>query len=795
MIDRLASDFRYACRALWRSPVFVLTSTVILALGIGADLALFQIINVALFEPLPVKAPGTLVRLHRQSPTLQSNTLPYPAAEVIRLDSPVFTAVLLRSLSRVTWGADRIDGIPAAFVSPNWFVELGYGAAHGRVFAEPDGRSEAEPVVVISDRLWRRRLGAAPDVIGKAIRVNDRTVTIIGVAPADFPGFRFEQTELWALVNHLRYFSQRSGDPAADWDTELQVYGRLPDGVSIPAARDQLRVSALALSMQQPEKFHADGWIELYSAAEHFRGARERQEAVTIALMFGGLALLILVIACFNLTGLLLSRLAARARDLTLRSVVGAGPWLTAQPVVLEIIVISVLGGVGGLLVARGTLQIVQMVADLPEYVSLAPNTGTIMAALVAVLLSAFISGFVPGWKLGRRSPIVTLKEGGHAASQGLSASRFRRHLVAVQVAGSCLLLVCSSQMVLTVRSLLSARERLQFDRMAIFEPKLADHGVTGGAADAFWDELKRRMQTHPQVEGLSLASHPPTQATASTSEYADLQGASIMSMAVEPQFFPMLGLSLVAGRHFSSSDDPATTVIISRTLAERMFGTIDPVGRPFPKTDPKGTIVGIVEDGKLQGEQASSLEEYVPIRSRDARVMVVKVRGQPAQLMADLSESARALNPSIQARPRSLRDELQDELRAPRVASRIASMIAALGLGLSSVGLFGLISYNTRLKLKEIGIRLALGARPFSILMLTVRELAWIVGGGLVCGLVLGRVVTRVFRAQALYLQTPDWRADVAAMTLFSIAAGAAVAWPILSALRGQAIAALRAE
>jgi macrolide transport system ATP-binding/permease protein len=795
MMDRLARDFRYAARALWRSPVFAVTSTVMLALGIGVDLALFQIVNVALFEPLPVKAPTTLVRLHRHSPKLQSNALPYPAAEVIRLHSPVFSAVLLRSLSEVTWQDDGMNRVRAAFVSTNWFVELGYEAALGRVFGESDGRPETEPVVVVSSRLWRQRLGSAPDAIGQTIRLNGQTTTIIGVAPAHFPGFRFEHTDVWVPVNHLQYFNPGSRAATADWDTDVQVYGRLRDGVSIHTARDQLRATSVALAGQQPERFQADGWLELYSAADHFRGARERREAVTVAAMFGGLALLILVIASFNLTGLLLSRLTARAREISIRSVVGAGPWWTVQPIVLEVVLISVVGGVGGLIIARGTLHIVQLMADLPEYVSLAPNSGTILAALGAMLLAALIVGLVPGYKLARRSPGLGLKDGDHSASQGLSASRFRRQLVAVQVAGSCLLLVCSSQMVISVQSALSARQRFLFDRMALFEPKLAEHGLTGSAAEAYWDELKRSLRTHPDVQGLALASHFPFRTSVPTSKNADLTEDSIASIAVEAEFFSMLAIPLIGGRHFSPSDDPAATVIINRTLAESMYGTVDAVGRPYPGIEPKSTIVGVVEHGKLRGDRGSSLEEYVPVRSRDARVLVVKAGGDPARLMAAFSASARALDPDIHERPRLMRDELQDEFRAPLVASRIASVIAALGLSLSSVGLFGLISYNTRLRLREIGIRLALGARSSSIVMLTVREVAWIGGGGLVSGLVLGRVVTEVFRVRDLYLQTPEWPAYLAAVTVFMFAAVTAATWPVLSALRGQAIDALRAE
>ena len=795
-LEATAQDVRIALRTLRRTPSFAITVVLVLAGGVGLNLTFFNLVNVTMLRPLAVTEPETLMRLERRGPGFSSSGVPYPAAQFLREHSTTLAAVLTHHGTQVVWeDGQRLE---AAYVSVNWFDELGYGPAHGRLFSEAaDGGFADEPVVVIGERLWRTRLGGDPAIPGRQIRLNDRLVTVAGVVPAAFPDLDLRNPQVWLPIHRIEAFEPGSGLRTQWRENNVELYARARDGLSARAAAAGLAPVLAEMARQQPAHVQPGEWLEHATAEARFLDARGRQKLVPLVALVSSLTLLVLLVACANLANLVLSRAIGRLREFSVRSALGASRWRIARQMLVESCLLAVCGAAAGIGVGWASARLVASITELPPYLDFTPDMRTYGVAFATALVGMAAFGILPAWMVGRRDLVSAMKDGGHGASAGLSRARLRLALVGVQVLGCCALLVTAGAIVRGMQRLADTSPGFSVDRQAVLDPSLHRYGMTDEAARAYWTRVAERVAAHPDVERVALATPPPIGGGSHQAHYDTDAGRLVVNvMDVGPDFFALFDVPLLAGRPFTAAEPDA--VVVSRRVALQMYGTLDVLGRGYPRRDPKRTIVGVAADaGFVQPQATDRAQEYRPLDG-DAwqrAVLTVRSRTGPDVLPALLMAAARGEDARVQPSVTLLRADYERLLRGPRLTSLIGTIVGALVLMLACLGIFGVTAYAARLRTKEIGIRRALGADAPRIYAVLLRQLAWPVGVGMAAGSAAGIGAGRVLAGAPFHLAAADPVAPAAALLVFLAAAGLAAIVPVSRALKSDPLHALRHE
>ena len=797
-LDRLRQDIAGGARVLRRSPVFALTACLILSGGVGLNLTFFQLLNVTTLRPPAIVDPESLVRFSRQGRSFFSSGIPYPAADIIREHNSVLAAVMTRHRSDVVWDQDPAASLNASFVSANWFEEVGYGAVMGRVFSqELDDRADAPPVVVISHQFWRARLHSSETVIGQTIRLNERVATVIGVAPADFPDFDFDNPQLWLLIHQIDHY-QPGTRFREDWrSNEMELYARLRPGVTPTAATEGLRTAVAELATSHPGIFRVDESLVPATAANNFNSARDLREIGKVASLIGALTLLVLIVASANLANFVLSHAIGRLREFSIRFALGASRGRIFRQMLAECSLLGAAGAAGGMAVAHGATRVMAAATELPPYLDFTPDWRLFAAALVFATLGMLAFGLIPAWMVSRRDLIRPIKDGGEQTSAGLSRARLRLALVCAQVAGCCALLVVAGALGRGLQQLLAGQPGFSFERSVVLNPSLPRHGIAGDAARAYWARVAEAVAANGHVHHMALAYPAPLGGTVNQSTYgADTGRLAVNVMRVDPDFFEALKIPLLAGRIFEPEE--ADVVIVSRRLALAMYGSLDVLGRGFPKTRPARTIVGVAGDASvLQLRASGTAEEYMPLSTADYAdaVLVATTRGAADDLIKPLRDAARLADARVLPKVQPLAAAYAAKLRGPRIATTISSLIALLVLVLACLGIFGVVAYAVRIRTKEIGIRRALGADAPRVCALVTRQLIWPVSLGMAIGTALGFLAGRLLGGDPFYLAVADLTAPSTALAVFAAAACAAAIVPASRALAMDPIRALRQE
>lgn len=802
-LDDGLRDLWHAARSLVQTPGFMVTGLVILSLGIGLNLAFFQMINVMLLRPLPVRDPHRLVRLFLRHPEGMSSHVPYAATQFMRRHNNVLTAVLTEATSDVTWGEDAAERIPAAYVSANWFDELGYGPALGRMFAEElDERPDAQPAAVVSHRLWITRLGADPDIAGKTIRLNGRPVTVCGVARADFPGL--DQTraiEVWLPVRQIAYL-QPGTDFLENWKSNnTALFGRLRPGISPQAASEAIRATTMrALADERPEAFTPKHWLEPHSGSLHFSPPSSLREERTASALLLGLSGLVMLVAAANLASLTLCRALGRVREIGIRTALGASRARVLRHLAAESMLLSLGGAAGGVLVGWAAARAAADLTGLPAHLDFTPDWRTAAAALIAACAAMVTAGVLPAWQVSRRDLSVSIRDGGQQASTALARTRLRAVLVGAQVAGSCVVLALAGMAVRGLREVTKADPGFSYERVAVLDPMLWRYGIKPAGARAFWDEVKSQVAVHPETAAFALVSPVPLGRGLNQGDYRDAPFLSVTQMWVEPSFFDAMRVKILVGRTFTAADPPRTTTIISRKLALAMYGELNVVGREFPKSGKgeRSLIVGVSDDAQMFKVGLSNMaERYLPADPLrlDGYGLIVRAREDPAALVTPLRALARKADSRLLADARLMRADFSGKMRQPRLASAIGAGLGLLTLGLAALGIYGMVSQWAAMRRKEIGIRMALGAGHGSIARSLVGRMAWPVVAGLILGLAATAPVSRTFEAILPFAFVRDWAGPTLAACLLLGAGVLAAGMPTLSALRTNPLAALRQD
>jgi predicted permease len=781
-------DLRYAGRTLLRSPGFTATAMLSLALGIGANAGIFSLVDQVLLRPLPgVKEPERLVHLDWIGNSLSSSwgggrLMSYPLCRDLQEQEQFFDGVFCRHPTTVNFSTgQQHDPVPAEIVSGSYFPVLGVRPELGRLIDQSDDlHPGAHPVVVLSYGAWQNRLGGAQDVVGRKVLVDNYPMTVIGIAPASFSGVDpLSVPALWipAMMTPQAAALDPGWDRVLDRRTAwMHVFGRLNSGMTTEQTRARLqawfksmleadtrREGFPSVTADQRRNFLAST-VDVLPAARGLSNLRGALERPLWVLMVG--TSLLLLLACLNVASLLLARGAARSRELTTRLALGASRGRITRQLLVESLLITLGGGLLGLLaapaVSQALLSFLSQAADLSFRVDLR----VFLFAFLVSLVAAVLCGLAPAFQAGR-IPLIALKERSNVAAGGV---RLRKALVVGQIAFTLILLSGAGLFVQTLVRLYTKGPGLGSGRVLMFRVDPPSLAYSEADAERFMRDLFRRLENVPGVERAAVGNSQLLSGGWSTTNLTiEFDGRRIVAdrpvprMRVGPGFFSTLGAQVVAGRDFDERDVRAPgskptayrSVIVNESFARRYFKDRSPVGYRLglgnrPDADTEIEIIGVVRDFSLRNLRDEEIEQvFFQFWDQDSGdgTFYLKMRGDPVSAFASIRAAVTQAGPALPVLElRTLDEQIDRSLRTERMLATLSSGFAAIALLLSVVGLYGVMSFVVTQRTQEIGVRLALGATRSDAVWLILRDALAMIGAGtaiaLPCVWALGRFV-----------------------------------------------------
>ena len=723
----------------------------------------------------------------------------YPAAKFIQANNDVLADVMVqvRNDEGVTWEADLTNRLLSDAVSVNWFEGFGYVPVRGRLFQRGiDDAPGADPVVVLSSKFWERKLNGDPDIVGRAIRVNGHPATVVGIVPTDLVDF--QNTSIWLPINQVEYFFPGSL-VATSWNSGLspaEMYARINPGISLAMVRDALRNPVREIAIRQPDLSKTDPWLEPYSATTRFR--HPDPGLLLASTVLSGLSLLILIVACANLSNVVLSRATDRVRELSIRVALGVSRTKLMRHLLADTALLAGIGMAGGLVFAYWTSKVFELVGE-SEQQAFPPFVldWRIMAAALGVAGIAMAAvGLLPAWKISRQDLTTALKDGGQQTSYRIGRSRTRQLLLAVQIGSSALLLVLTGLVLHSLQRILND-SGFDYEKVAVLNAPLSRYGLKDPQARDYWRAVRDILASNQDTRTISLVSPAPlTTPWVRPTQNADAPGLQISPLYVDGRFFDVMQISILSGRSFEPADTVDTSVVISRRLAMRMYGTLDVVGTGYPKSAPRRTIVGVVEDTRLsKSEQPDGANLYQPLRDDSQLTLLARSRTTARQLLAPMKQASFAANEQVAPDAHPMSADWEARLAESRAMGVLGVVLACLALAITCIGIFGTVSYAATLRRKEIGIRLSLGANGRSIILTLLKQFALPLIGGLIWGLASGVLIGGLFAERPVYARPFDPLVLATVSLILVITAGLASVFPGWRALRADVLNTLRSE
>ena len=811
-LGRIGQDLRFAGRLLRQAPTFSVTAIVTIALAVGVNTAIFTILNAAALQALPLPGGDRLTSIAlalegggRRGVSGARSMLSWPEYEAVRDQTRAFDGVMAYSPGNdVTLGGAEPRTVVAALVSCNYFDVLQVRPALGRALSPADcAVPGAGSVAVISHDLWVSRFSADPAIVGRPMSVNRTTFTVAGVAPASFHGTDVVPQALYLPVT-MQAAIERERPLLANANVSwLMVTGRLRPDASLAAARAELAVVAARLTAAA-----SGGRIYRLSARQSTFAAlpEARTMVVGIGAVVLGAVTLVLLIACANIANLLLARAAARRREIAVRMALGASRRRIVQQLLTESLLLAAIGGVLGVAAASWSSRTVvaYLLAHLPpgmEPLVFAPavDRRVLLYALALTALTGFAFGLVPALQCTRRDLAADFRDA--AATDRPSSRRWQSALVTVQVS-VCLVLLLSAG--LLSRGLYRAHTidpGLAMEDVSVLTYGLRDAGYEPAAAAAFQQRLIERIKAMPGVRSVAQASPLPLSGQHHETSFAIPGSDRAMYMEfslVTPEYFDLLGIAIVRGRNFTPAELAASSgVILTESTARRLWPDADPLGQALTVDEKPQPVVGVVRDAQLS-QLGVTDGDYVflpagPSVQQRMRLLVAGAGGSASP--PELRAAVAALDPDLAVSVARLADNLE-QWRAPsRLVSALAGTLAALALLLACTGVFGTVAYTVSRRVREIGIRVALGAARHDVLRLIVRQAMRPVAIGIALGLA-GAAAASTVLVSLLFGLSPHDPLSFAAIPalLFGIALAACYV-PARRALRVNPTLALRAE
>jgi len=820
-------DLRYAARTLRNSPGFTIIAIITLGLGMAVNTTIFSVINGVLLRPLPVPhAEQITVLAMKQDGAQDFQRFSYPDYLDIRQQAEVFTDVFAERLTLVGLTADKKgDHCVLSRVTGNYFSALGVQPAIGRLISPNEGQTPgADPILVLGYSYWRKRFAGDRNVVGKQVEINGHSVTIVGVAPKEFHG-TYAIVDVDGFVPLSAMIGSKAGDGTTVNDTwthreerTLRVFGRLKPGVSVAQAQAPLHVIAQRLAEQHPDTNKGLNGIQVFPE----RLARPEPDpdntlpAVSTAFMI--LAGLVLLVACFNIANVLLVRATVRQREMGIRAALGAGRARLVRQHLTESLLLALLGGSAGLLLASwaaGFLSSLPLGTDLPIQFDFQPDTRVYLFAFAAVLLTGVIVGIIPAMRVARSDINAILREGGRGSSDGPRRHIVRGTLVVAQVAGSLLLLIVAG---LFIRSLDKAQQMyLGFNPDHILDLTVDPEqiGFNEMQGREFYYQINQRITALPGVVAVGqafivpmgvMSANDPVVAEGHPVELGK-QPPDVMYNPVSPSYFDTLRIPLLSGRIFSEADSKAApdVAVINQAMAAKFWPNENPVGKRFSAKGPNGPfkeVVGVVQTGKYKNviEDPPEPFYYVPVDQNYISYRTIHVRTSvpPESLQRQIEAQVRELAPGI---PISQVQTLSQALQGVngffffRFGAQLTATMGLLGLILAVVGVYSVVSYAAAQRTHEIGIRMALGANPRDILNMVLRQSIGIVAVGIAIGLAAALAGTRAIANLIVGIKPTDPLTFGTVILLLAAIALVACWIPARRATRVSPLTALRYE
>ncbi|HZE68239.1 MAG TPA: ABC transporter permease [Pyrinomonadaceae bacterium] len=814
IIAGIWQDGRYGARSLLKQPGFTAVVVLTLALGIGANTALFSVVNGVLLKPLPYPHPEQLVTLHQSKPNFQTGAIPYPNFRDLQSENQTFSAMAIsRGYSFSLIGVGAAERISARLVSADFFTVLAVNAAPGRTFMPGEDEVGAGAVVLISADLWQRKFGSAEDVLGKSLTLDDKNYTIIGVIPASFNLVR--NIDVYVPIGQWNNPALRSRSVALG----LHGIGRLKPGVTIEQAQADLDRVMRNLAAAYPETNRGNG-AKLISLEETLVG-----DIRPILWTLLGAVAFVLLIACVNVSNLMLARSTGRTRDFAIRAALGASQWRLLRQSLIESLLLALVGGGLALVVAGwGTKAALSLLPTmLPRAEEVGLDTRVLIFAVAISLITGILSGLAPALKTSQWHLTETLKEGGRGASSG--RGRAQGIFVAVEMALALVLLIGAGLMIRSLTALWNVDPGFRSDNVLTFGLNLppALQTASPNTVRTALRDLSDKLGSMPGVRAVSFsAGGVPLQGEDDLFFWLEDRpkpaSQSEMNMAlvyrVEPGYLTTMSIPLKRGRFFNDQDHERAqpVVVIDEVFARKYFGEADPVGKRIQQEgqDPQQIVgvVGHVKQWSIDADEEQSLQAqlYEPFRQlpdnslpSSAGVLIRSENtsggGGPA-----LFESIRRIvqsqnSQNVIFRPQTMNEVIADTLAARRFSMIVLDAFAVVALLLASVGLYGVISYLVGQRTHELGIRIALGAQSKTVLRLVLGQGMKMALAGVVLGLVAAVGLTRLLARMLYGVSTTDPLTFAAiALLLISVAMLACII-PARRASRVDPLIALRYE
>jgi predicted permease len=834
-MSSLLADLRLAIRGLRRSPLFAAVAILSLALGIGANTAIFTLIDQILLRKLPIKDPEQLVMLYQVGPhngsNMGSRMHSYPIYQDYQQKAGPFAGVLARRLVAASVSVDnQTERVQAEMVSGNYFSLLGVRPALGRVFSsvEDDQVYNGHPSVVLSYDYWESRFARDPGVLGRKILVNNHPMTIVGVSAAGFVGIdpaRSPQMRVPILMKRVmlpEWGWMRADSRRARW---VQVFARLKPGQTIESAAaplqglfTQIRQHEATLpeakdwSAYARERF-LEGQLKLEKADIGYSNVRNDFSTALIVLMC--MVGLVLLIACANVANLLIARGFMRQREIAVRLSLGASRGQLVRQLLVESLVLSVIGGLAGIAVAvaltRGLLALIPSDSN-PLLIQAEPDLRILSFTFVLTLVTGVLFGLLPALRASRPDPWTTLKDTvGSIAGAGGSLF-LRKGLVTAQVALSFLLLFGAGLFVRSLQNLKTTDTGVALDNLVTFQLSPSLNGYTDARGQQFYTELLERLRTAPGVKSAGMAAVPilagdewDNSMSVEGHKPADGEDMQAFMNALTPGYFETMQIPILEGRDFRASDQKDgrwTVAIVNQKFAKHFFKGASALGKRIgsgvgPQTQLDIEIVGVVADSLYEGPREGVRRQvFVPHWGRGSTAVYMRTTAASEGAYSLVRNEVKRLDASMPVYElKTLQGQLDETLLSDRLIALLAAGFGMLATLLASVGLYGVMAFVVARRRKELGIRLALGAQPTQVIWMVMREVLILLTIGLAIGVPAALALGKYVSSQLYGIEPQDPGIAIVTMLLLALVSAAAGLIPAHRASRINPILALRYE
>ena len=788
-LERFLQDVRFGARVFYKAPAVTLTAIAVLALGIGVNVTAFNFVDIVFFRPLPVRDPHSLVHFTTQFNQGSSSLVSYPAAMFYRDHSDVLETMMAQGRTQMALSEDQPQSIHISLVTANYLSDLGVSAAYGRVFIPAsDEKPDATPVAILDYGFFQRHFGGDPGIVNRTIRINQRPVTVIGVLPPHFveldPGGTEQADDVWLLIDQEAYFipdtkTLASFDPS---DSGIRMFGRFKPGVTLKAGEQALLPLAAEMEREYPGKIHrgehlrasAGGYSAEFSAAD-----------VPAFGLFAALVLLVLAVTCGNLGNLLLGHAVTREREISIRLSLGATRGRILRQLITESFLLAMAGSCVALLLSLyASHALLLITGERLVGFNVMPSWRTMGVALGLGFFAGVLFGLPAARQLSRELHRV---------------SRVRSVFMATQIAASCVLLVLSALLVHALGHALNSDPGFDYAKVAVVDPQLYAHSYSISAAVSYVKDLKQRVLQAPGVEAAAMVLHPPLGNDITMGHgVSSIDGSKfgIYYSQVDSEFFHTMSISLLRGRTFEPGEQNAA--IVGESTARRLWPGKEALDQLYLFNGKKLPVIGVVNSAHIMDlRDGDSGEVYLPIDEKKLveAVLLIKSSRSPEETAAIAGQLARSQDPQLSPMVSTLKKSYDEKVGDSAKLTGIIGGMGALALLLAAIGLYGVVSYNVGQRTKEIGIRIALGARSSKVIGSILSSLVVPLCVAIFAGLGLAAALSFILRTVLYGVDHLDPLSYVTAAAVLTGVSVLAALVPARRATRVDPMIALRTE